>query len=164
MNETSVTTIDIHKESLHFACAHFTIFGSNQRENLHGHNYFVKATATGRIDDNGLCFDYNVLKDEIESLCRELDETTLLPSKSPHLDIVQSDKHVTAVFGDERLQFLNRDVFLLPIRNVTVEELAWWFLSQLTVRDAFRGLAINELVLTISSGPSQSASVSWVSQ
>ncbi|MCY3884287.1 MAG: 6-carboxytetrahydropterin synthase [Gammaproteobacteria bacterium] len=159
-----IATIDIHKESLHFACAHFTILGSNRRENLHGHNYFVRAVATGKVDDNGLCFDYNTLKKEIEALCQELDETTLLPSKSPYLDIERSDKHVTAVFGDERIQFLNRDVLLLPIRNVTVEELATWFLDQLTARDAFRGLAINELVLTISSGPSQSASVSWITQ
>lgn len=159
-----ITKIDIHKESLHFACAHFTIFGSNTRENLHGHNYFVRATATGQVGDNGLCFDYNTLKQDIESLCQELDETTLLPSKSPHLKIERSDKYVTAIFGEERIPFLKRDVRLLPIRNVTVEELASWFLVQLTNRKSFQRLAIDECVLTISSGPSQSASVCWVSE
>ncbi len=155
-------SIDIHKESLHFACAHFTIFGSDHRENLHGHNYFVRATASGPIDDNGLCFDYNTLKNEIELICNKLDETTLLASESPYLKFESDDDYVTVIFGDERLLFLKRDVLLLPIRNVTVEELATWFLDQLTSCDVFPELAMTELVLTISSGPSQSASVSWV--
>ena len=156
--------IEIHKESLHFACAHFTIFSSNRRENLHGHNYFVRATATGPIDENGLCFDYNTLKNEIELLCNKLDETTLLASESPHLKFEESEEYVTVIFGDERLPFLKRDVTLLPLRNITVEELATWFLDQLTDRDAIRELAIRELVLTISSGPSESASVSWLAK
>lgn len=157
-----IARIDIHKESLHFACAHFTILGSDHRENLHGHNYFVRATATGSIDENGLCFDYNTLKNEIELICNKLDETTLLASKSPHLKFESDDKYTTVIFGNERMSFLKRDVLLLPIRNVTVEELASWFLDQLASCDVFTDLAMNEFVLTISSGPSQSASVTWV--
>ena len=159
-----IAKIDIDKESLHFACAHFTIFSSNQRENLHGHNYFVRATASGPIDENGLCFDYNKLKNEIKLLCNQLDETTLLASESPHLRFETDDDYVTVVFGDERLQFLKRDVLLLPIRNITVEELARWFLDQLTSSGTFLTLSMTELVLSISSGPSQSASVSWVAK
>lgn len=159
-----IAKIDIHKESLHFACAHFTIFSSDRRENLHGHNYFVRATVSGPIDSGGLCFDYNVLKNEIELICNTLDETTLLASESPHLNFESDNDYVTVIFGDERLLFLKRDVKLLPIRNVTVEELARWFLGQLTGCDAFRELAISEFVLTISSGPSQSASVSWAAK
>ncbi len=159
-----IARIDIHKESLHFACAHFTIFGSNHRENLHGHNYFVRATASGPIDGNGLCFDYNTLKNEIESICKKLDETTLLASESPHLEFESDDEYLTAIFGDERLPFLKRDVLLLPIRNITVEELAGWFLDGLTSSTVFRELAISELELSISSGPSQSATVSWASE
>lgn len=157
-----IARIDIHKESLHFACAHFTILGSDHRENLHGHNYFVRATASGPIDGNGLCFDYNKLKNEIELLCNQLDETTLLASDSPHLEFETDDEYITVLFGDERLPFLKRDVLLLPIRNVTVEELASWFLDQLASSNVFTDLAMSELVLTISSGPSQSASVTWV--
>lgn len=159
-----IARIEIHKESLHFACAHFTIFGSSHRENLHGHNYVVRATASGPIDGNGLCFDYNKLKNEIELLCNQLDETTLLASDSPHLEFETDDEYVTVVFGDERLPFLKRDVLLLPIRNVTVEELAKWFLDQLISSSTFNELAIEELVLSISSGPSQTATVSWVAQ
>ena len=156
--------IDIHKEALHFACAHFTIFGSSHRENLHGHNYFVRATASGPINENGLCFDYNKLKNEIELLCNQLDETTLLASDSPHLEFETDDEYVTVIFGDERLPFLKRDILLLPIRNVTVEELAKWFLDQLTSSSTFNELAIEELDLSISSGPSQTATVSWLAQ
>lgn len=159
-----IARIDIHKESLHFACAHFTVFDNGRRENLHGHNYFVRATATGVVDGNGLCFDYTLLKNEIEMLCNKLDETTLLAADSPHLELESSDDYVTVIFGSERMPFLWRDVLLLPIRNVTVEELARWFLEQLARSISFNELGISEFTLTLSSGPSQSASVAWVAK
>ncbi len=35
------TVIEITKEALHFAAAHFTLFSATERENLHGHNFYV---------------------------------------------------------------------------------------------------------------------------
>ncbi|MCY4144653.1 MAG: 6-carboxytetrahydropterin synthase [Gammaproteobacteria bacterium] len=154
-------TIDVHKESLHFSCAHFTIFGQSERENLHGHNFFVRASATGPIGDDGLCFDYTELKDALASLCDQLDETTLLPEGSPYLEFEKSDQYVTVFFGNERLVFLKRDILLLPLRNITVEELARWFLEKLHETELLKRSSIHKLELTLSSGPSQSASISW---
>ena len=156
-----VARIDIHKESLHFSCAHFTIFDEKNRENLHGHNYFVSASASGLIADDGLCFDYNKLKDALASLCDHLDESTLLPTKSPHLQIELQDQYVNVVFGTERMSFLKRDILMLSISNVTVEELARWLLEQLIDTNSVTELPIDELVLTVASGPSESASVTW---
>ncbi len=157
----TVVSIDVHKESLHFSCAHFTIFSQTERENLHGHNYFVRASATGLIGDDGLCFDYTELKDALASLCDQLDETTLLPVDSPYLEFEKSDQYVTVLFGDERLVFLKRDILLLPLRNITVEELARWFLERLHETELLKRNPIHRLELTLTSGPSQSASISW---
>lgn len=157
----TVVRIDVHKESLHFACAHFTVFSQTKRENLHGHNYFVRASATSSIGDDGLCFDYTELKDALALLCDGLDETTLLPTESPFLAYETDDKHVKITFGEERLVFLKRDVLLLPLRNITVEELARWFLDRLQETDLFARKSIESLDLTITSGPSQSATISW---
>ena len=160
MSAARRASIEVAKEDMHFSAAHFTIFSATERENLHGHNFFVEATAEGPVDANGLCFDYNALKSKLRALCDELDETALLPAASPHLRIDEaSDGAVTARFGDERLRFLARDVKLLAVRNVTVEELAHWLLAELTSSPGFAELPIDALELKVSSGPGQWARV-----
>lgn len=154
-------TIDIAKEDMHFSAAHFTVFSAARRENLHGHDFYVAATATGPIDAGGLCFDYNRLKSRLRALCAELDEAVLLPTCSPHLQVAAEADGCHVAFGDERLHFLPRDVKLLPVRNVTVEELAHWLLAQLTATEGFAELPIETLQLRVSSGPGQWARATW---
>ena len=154
-------TIDIAKEDMHFSAAHFTVFSAARRENLHGHDFYVAATATGPIDAGGLCFDYNRLKSRLRALCAELDETVLLPTRSPHLTVAADANGCEVAFGDERLRFPPRDVKLLPVRNVTVEELAHWLLERLTATEGFAELPLETLQLRVSSGPGQWAGASW---
>jgi len=88
---TAVTTIEIHKEYLHFSCAHFTLFSATEREDLHGHNFQIGCEVETVIGDTGLCFDYNVIKDALKALCAEIDEQMLLPENSPWLKIERTD-------------------------------------------------------------------------
>ena len=154
-------SISIAKEDMHFSAAHFTVFSAGERENLHGHDFYVAATATGPIDAGGLCFDYNRLKSRLRALCAELDETVLLPTRSPHLEVRAEADACHVAFGSERLRFLRRDVKLLPVRNVTVEELAHWLLGELTAAEGFAELPIETLELRVSSGPGQWAGATW---
>lgn len=163
MSETRRACIELAKEDMHFSAAHFTIFSADRRENLHGHNFFVQARATGPIDANGLCFDYTVLKTRLRTLCDCLDETLLLAAESPHLGIDNRGDSVTVSFADETLRFLRRDVKLLPVRNVTVEELARWFTTALTAGEGFAALPIDSLTVRVSSGPGQWAETHWAS-
>ncbi|MCY3628022.1 MAG: 6-carboxytetrahydropterin synthase [Gammaproteobacteria bacterium] len=156
--------INVHKESLHFSCAHFTIFSKNRRENLHGHNYRVRAVATGKISDNGLCFDYNILKSILAEHCERLDEHILIPTQSPYLQIMEETEHYRLKFADEFMLLCKRDVVLINIRNITVEELARWFLQQLLEDSRFTSLSIQQFTLSIASGPSEHASVTWSNQ
>ena len=149
---------------MHFSAAHFTIFSANRRENLHGHNFFVQARAGGPIDANGLCFDYTLLKDRLRTLCDSLDETLLLAAQSPHLTIQRKPDEVVVAFADETLRFPPRDVKLLPIRNVTVEELAHWFTDTLTSDEGFASLPVEMLTVRLSSGPGQWAETTWRSE
>ena len=149
------------KESFHFSCAHFTIFDQFDRENLHGHDFRVKARLIGLVDSNGLMFDYNDLKQPLQQICSSLDESTLLPEQSPFLRFVPNDNYCEVFFGDERLLFLKRDVTLLPVRNISVEELGRWILDRLDTIKPLDRLPIEELVLSVSSGFSQQASVVW---
>lgn len=152
------TTIEISKDYLHFNSAHFTIFSASEREDLHGHTFYVRAYVTSPVDDNGLAFDYNIVKERIKNLCDHLDEKVLLPEQSPHLLLEQTEEYLVACYGEERLPFLPRDVRTLPVRNITVEELAPWFLSGLEADPAVAAQNINRLELQVSSGTGQWAS------
>ena len=160
MKRRSVT-LEIGKEDMHFSAAHFTIFSATKRENLHGHDFFVAATVTAPVGDDGLCFDYNALKTRLRALCKKLDEAVLLPADSPHLDIDAQRDCITVAFADERLAFLPRDVLLLPVRNITVEELSAWFVAELAADEGFLALPIDSLDLRVSSGPGQWAGTTW---
>lgn len=158
---TGRAAIEIAKEDLHFSAAHFTIFSADERENLHGHDFFVTATAAGPVGDDGLCFDYNALKGRLRALCQALDETVLLPERSPHLRLREEAGRVIVRFAGEELSFPRRDVTALPLRNITIEELAGWLLARLTEDAAFQALPVDALTVRVSSGPGQWAGVAW---
>lgn len=158
------TTIEISKEYLHFAAAHFTLFSDTERENLHGHNFQVTLDAEAPIAEDGLTFDYNILKKALKQMCDDLDEQVIMPTQSPHLQIESDDQYTYAVFNGERIPFLERDLTLLPIRNVTVEELAHYLLDTLLKRQEIRALDIQQMVLKCASGEGQWASASWSNQ
>ena len=158
------TTIEISKEYLHFAAAHFTLFSDTERENLHGHNFQVTLDAEAPIAEDGLTFDYNILKKALKQMCDDLDEQVIMPTQSPHLQIESYDQYTYAVFNGERIPFLERDLTLLPIRNVTVEELAHYLLDTLLKRQEIQALDIQQMVLKCASGEGQWASASWSNQ
>ena len=149
------TTIEISKEYLHFAAAHFTIFSKEVRENLHGHNFFVAAQIDAEIGDDGLAFDYNLIKSKLKSLCDTLDEQVLLPTKSPYLELESEDGYIVAAFNGERLPFLERDVLTLPLRNITIEELAHWFIGELKADPEIAALETHRIEVKVSSGAGQ---------
>ena len=155
------TTIEISKEYLHFAAAHFTLFSATERENLHGHNFHVTLNATATIHDNGLTFDYNILKKTLKALCDEYDEQVLMPTQSPYLEIENDSEFTYVLFNGERIPFLDRDLTLLPIRNITVEELAHHFLDKLVQDPIIAALDIDYLLLRCASGEGQWARAEW---
>lgn len=157
------TTIEISKEYLHFAAAHFTLFSDTERENLHGHNFQVTLDAEAAIADDGLTFDYNILKKALKQMCDDLDEQVIMPAQSPHLQIESDGTYTYIIFNGERIPFLARDLTLLPIRNVTVEELARYLLDTLRQRSEIKALDIQQMILRCASGEGQWASASWSS-
>jgi 6-pyruvoyltetrahydropterin/6-carboxytetrahydropterin synthase len=97
-------------------------------------------------------------------MCDELDEQVIMPTQSPHLQIESDDHYTYVIFNGERIPFLERDLTLLPIRNVTVEELAHYLLATLIQREDIKVLDIQNMVLRCASGEGQWASASWASE
>ena len=162
--KTQITQIELFKQAMNFSAGHFTIFSESERENLHGHNFSVYVMLKAEVMENGIAFDYGIYKKIILDICQFLDQVVLLPLKSPYLRIEESDEYVYALFnGDkERITFLRRDVKLLPMRNITVEELADWFLQQLLIHvEKNQNHLIHAIEVKISSAPGQSGSSFW---
>ena len=157
-----LTTIELAKEAMKFSAGHFTIFSATERERLHGHNFSVQAHFTGELDDNGMMGDYKLYKRLLLAQCEALDEYLLLPGRSPHLRLRDQGEHIIAEFAGEQLQFPRRDVLVLPIRNVTVEELAGLICARLIDEAELPWKApIHQLTVKVSSGPGQLGTATW---
>ncbi len=160
-----LSSIEIEKQYLHFSAAHFTIFSAEERERLHGHNFRLAVEITGEIDENGLCFDYAIYKRILKDLCHKYDEYTLIAENSPYLQI-SSDQDYYYVKHNHRTQpLLKTDTILLPVKNVTIEELSHYFLEELTSdQDALQRLKIHAFEVRVSSGPNQWGIARWRAQ
>lgn len=157
-----LTTIELFKEAMKFSAGHFTIFSADRRERLHGHNFTVEVQLTGELDANGMMGDYGHYKRVVLALCQSLDEYFLLPGRSPHLRLHADGEQLVAEFAGERIPFLRKDVLVLPIRNVTVEELARYLCARLLDEGAITATApIHAVTVKVSSGPGQSGSATW---
>lgn len=154
-----LTTLYIDKESHKFSAAHFTIFSATERERLHGHNYSVSAKIVAPMGDNGFAADYNVYKNRVKALCDALDEYLILAKHSPYQTVEEDGDCYRVSFNGEEMSFLRSDTLVLPIVNVTVEELSHYLLQGLL--DQCRGESIAELALCVASGPGQRGCAEW---
>lgn len=128
--------VQVSKDYLVFASAHFITFRGHQCESLHGHNYRVGVSVTGSVDAECLfVLDFSVLKRVVRTLVDRIDHKVLLPTENPKLayrhegDMVHVD-----YFGKPTYVFPAGDCALLPIQNSTAEMLAQYI--ALGVRDA----------------------------
>lgn len=153
--------IELSKQALNFSIAHFTIFSATEREDLHGHNFQLECDVTAPIGDDGMMFDYGKLKKLLRALCDDIDEQMILPENSPHLSIEGDGDYIVAVFNNERIPFLRRDVTLLPIANTTVEELSHFFLQRIREHPDLADKGITEITVKVSSSPGQFGVASW---
>jgi len=61
-----------------FSAAHFLSHYHGKCERLHGHNYLVRAWATGaELDEGGMVLDFGDLKDALRKVVGELDHRNL---------------------------------------------------------------------------------------
>ena len=160
-----LSTIELQRENMKFSAAHFTIFSATDREPLHGHNYSVNCALTVRVSSNGLNFDYRYYKKVLAELCQQLHQGTLLAAHSPHLRFEEDGEYMNVYFASQRIVFLKHDIKLVPVVNITVEELSNWFVQQLLKDQAtLNQHCIEKIKVTVFSGPGQSGASWWESR
>src|SRR5215813_8103985 len=80
----STFRVEVSKDYLVFASAHFITFRGHQCESLHGHNYRVGVAVEGAVDSECLfVLDFSVLKQITRRLVDEIDHKVLLPTLIP---------------------------------------------------------------------------------
>ena len=159
---TTFTTIELCKENMKFSSGHYTIFSPTHREKLHGHNFTVYAAITAAVDKNGMAFDYDLYKEKLRQLCKGLSEYFLIAGNSPHQTIEEDGEYLYVHFNNEKIPFLKKDVLVMPLTNITVEELSRWFLSELTSNtDDIEQYQIKKIKVKVFSAPGQCASAKW---
>ena len=157
-----LSTVELQKESMKFSAGHTTIFSATEREPLHGHMYSVYLGLTTWVEDNGMSFDYRFYKKRVKLLCQRLNQTFLMPQHSPYLEYAEDEDYYYFTFNHKKIPFLKEDVTLMPLSNITVEELSRWFVYELIAdRAEIMRHRIERLVVKVFSAPGQSASSAW---
>lgn len=157
-----LSTVELQKESMKFSAGHTTIFSATEREPLHGHMYSVYLGLTTWVEENGFTFDYRYYKKRVHELCAHLNQTFLMPQYSPFLIFEEDADYYYFTFNQKKMPFLKEDVTLMPLTNITVEELSRWFVQELIQdRDELEKHRIEKIVVKVFSAPGQSASHEW---
>ncbi|MEM6471914.1 MAG: 6-carboxytetrahydropterin synthase [Planctomycetota bacterium] len=116
--------VDVTKEQFIFSAAHFITFAGDICERLHGHNYGIRASVEGPLDENRYVVDFIALRDAVLEQSQALDHHVILPSDHAEIKVSNDEKETTAVFRDRRWVFPNEDCVILPVINTTAEEIA----------------------------------------
>ena len=139
--------VQVSKDYLVFASAHFITFRGHQCETLHGHNYRVGVAVEGELDDEAFfVLDFSVLKQIARRHVDAIDHKVLLPTENPKLSYHEDGDRVRVdYFGEPAYVFPRRDCAMLPIQNSTAEMLAQYLGTR--VRDELRRLEHTHVTL-----------------
>ena len=114
----------LEKQDLQFCSAHF-ILHKGGREALHGHNFHVSVILEGDVTTDHYVIDYGDVKAAARRDCAALDHRVLLPGSSDDIHLVAAEQRISVLHGDDLLFILPvSDVCILPLANVTTEQLA----------------------------------------
>lgn len=135
--------VSVGGSGLGFSAAHFVAF-RGFRERLHGHDYRLAVSVSGRrLGPDGYLLDFSALKKIARALCAELHEAVLVPMASDALAIrVDADSVHMRTEDDARFCFPRADCALLPIAHSSAEELARYLAGRIV--DAFTAAALLE--------------------
>lgn len=151
--------ITVGKERLGFAAAHFITFADGTPEPLHGHDYRVAVTLSARVNEAGYVADFVTLEEAARRSLAALDHRVLLPTRSPLVEVTETEGRVTARCGERRWEFPAEEVRLLPLSNTTAERLAEHLATELAHHLGEAGLATPpfHLELEVEESPGHSA-------
>jgi 6-pyruvoyltetrahydropterin/6-carboxytetrahydropterin synthase len=157
-------SIKLEKEGFKFSAAHFLIFPDGSAERLHGHNYRVYIDLDAALSLHGLVIDFKTVKPVVRQVVDELDEHWLVPGEHPVLHVTRRGDGITEVRYRERYYAApDADVIVLPLNNLSAENLATWVGRQLLRRlgARFPELVVRELTCGVEETAGQRGIWHW---
>ena len=88
--------VDVTKEQFVFSAAHFITFAGDICERIHGHNYGVRASISGPLDDNRYVVDFIALRDSVLEQTLALDHHVILPRDHQEIKVTSDERETTA--------------------------------------------------------------------
>ncbi|POM81834.1 Hypothetical protein PHPALM_134 [Phytophthora palmivora] len=153
--------VHVSKDYMKFNAAHFIAY-KGFREKLHGHNYRLAVTITGHVGSDGYVVDFGEIKRISRVVCKDLNESFLVPMNSDVLKISCDGSNIHIVTEDmATFSFPKADCSLLPIVHSSAEELAIFITNQLVkafTLDALLERGVQKLEVNISEADQQFAS------
>lgn len=150
-------SLKLSKEKFKFSASHFTIFSATNAERLHGHNYYVELELSGASKlSNGLIVDLNQPKKKVVEILEALDEKILIAEKNSYCSIQEQEKNIEVCFYDKFYSFPKEDCCILPLENISIEELAKEISERL--KEDFAHLPIKNFTVSVAESRGQSAS------
>ncbi|MEM3710482.1 MAG: 6-carboxytetrahydropterin synthase [Thermoprotei archaeon] len=153
-------SVKVGGPELRFSAAHF-IYNTFFKEPLHGHNYEVDVEVGGILGDDGFIMNFLVLKEIVKKVVGELDHRVLLPTLNPLLRVSGTpnvDREISVVCsGGEEYLFPSRDVFLLPVKDTSSEELAHYLASSVWTKLREFRTNVSDVVVRLYETPYYSA-------
>jgi len=117
-------SVIVEKQDLQFCSAHF-ILHKGGREMLHGHNFHCAVILEGDLTTDHYVIDFGDIKAAARQACAPLDHRVLLPGSSVDIHLVAAEQRLSVLRGADLLfVFPVGDVCILPLANVTTEQLA----------------------------------------
>ncbi len=144
-------SILLEKEYLNFSIAHFLIFPDGSQERLHGHNYRIRAEIHCALSEFGLVIDFNKIKPILRQICDEMDQHFVIPGEHRVLTYNERPDGVMEVkYLESYYAAPVGDCIVLPLNNISVENLSCWLANELLNRIAEQLPDVKVLELTLS--------------
>lgn len=113
-----------------FDSSHFLMFDYESKcRRLHGHTFKVEVRIWGGLNDQGVIYDFNHLKE----LTKALDHKVFVP-KDSIIGRSWSGRLRVKTKNDDELSFRSDEVVVFDFDNPTSERLAEWFANEIVKR------------------------------
>ena len=118
--------IDGWKTGIRFSAAH--ILPKHKRCGvLHGHTYAIHARIFGDKDKQDFVMDFSIVKKYLKNISESLDHKILIPEKNNYFK--NQGKEIKIEVDDKKYILPKEDCALIPIKNITAENLAEYILK-----------------------------------
>jgi 6-pyruvoyltetrahydropterin/6-carboxytetrahydropterin synthase len=155
--------VHTRKEALKFSAAHMTVFPDGTKEALHGHNYSTEVEWELSSISLSEMLSFAAVKSALREICENWDEKVLLAELCPFFKKQSGNGSLSFTLCQKAYLLPLEEVELLPIENVTCENLAALMLrlllEKLEPREDFK--PVLSLAITVNESPGQGARAEW---